>query len=30
MLGELAVILIIAVIVFGPMILKARKHPDDD
>ena len=30
MLGELVVILIIALIVFGPMILKARKKTDDD
>lgn len=29
MLGELVVILIIALIVFGPMLLKARKKNDD-
>jgi Sec-independent protein translocase protein TatA len=30
MLGELVVILIIALIVFGPMILKARKKSSNE
>ena len=30
MLGELVVILVIALIVFGPMLLKARKTTDDE
>jgi Sec-independent protein translocase protein TatA len=30
MLGELVVILVIALIVFGPMLLKARKKSDDE
>ena len=28
--GELVVVLIIALIVFGPLILKARKKTDDE
>jgi len=30
MLGELVVILVIALIVFGPMILKARKKSNNE
>ena len=30
MIGEVLIIIVIALIVFGPMILKARKKTDDD
>ncbi len=30
MIWEVLIILVIALIVFGPMILKARKKTDDD
>ena len=29
-MGEVVVLIVIALIVFGPMILKARKKTDDD
>jgi len=30
MIGEVLIILVIALIVFGPMLLKARKKSDDE
>ena len=30
MMGEWLVIIVIALVVFGPMVLKARKKSDDD